>query len=57
MKLLDKMHKYEMDQMSIVEDMCRHDSIHRRTHRRKDRQTDGRSETNIAPNNFIVQGV
>ena len=48
LKLLDKMCKYEMDPMSIVEDT---DSVHRRT--------DGQGETSIPPplSTLLKQGV
>ena len=44
LKLLDKMCKYEMDPMSIVEDTER-----TRFCPQTDRQTDGQGETNIPP--------
>ena len=47
LKLLDKMYKYEMDPTRTVG----------ATERMRDRWTDGRSETNIPPNNFVVWGV
>ena len=48
LKLLDKMYKYEMDPTRTVGG----------TERTRDAgRTDGRSETNIPPYNFIVQGV
>ena len=47
LKLLDKMYKYEMDPTRTVG----------ATEWTRDAgQTDGRSETNIPPNNFVVQG-
>ena len=47
MKLLDKMYKYEMDPTRTVD----------ATERTQDAgRTDGRSETNIPPHNFVVWG-
>ena len=51
LKLLDKMYKYEMDRTRTVGTTER-----TRDAGRTDRQTDGQSETNIPPNNFIVRG-
>ena len=48
LKLLDKMYKYEMDPTRTV-------GATERT--REAGRTDGRSETNIPPNNFVVCGV
>ena len=56
LKLLDKMCEYDMDPTRTVGATERtRDAA--RTDGRTDRQTDGRSETNIPPYNFIVQGV
>ena len=53
LKLLDKMYKYEMDPTrTLGATAYRADTV-----RRTDGRTDGRSETNIPPNNFLVQGV
>ena len=51
MKLLDKMYKYEMDPTKTV-------GATERTQYagQTDRPTDGLSETNIPPNNFVVRG-
>ena len=50
LKLLDKMCKYEMDLLSIVEGQSGYDSVHRRT--------DGQGETSIPPTfNFVEAGV
>ena len=48
LKLLDKMYEYEMDPTRTVDAMER---------TRDAGWTDGRSETNIPPNNFVVSGV
>ena len=62
LKLFDKMYKYEMDPTRTIgatertrdtwrtQDGCGTDG-------RTDEQTDGWSETNIPPNNFLVRGV
>ena len=48
LKLLDNMHRYEMDPTRTVG----------ATERTQDAgRTDGRSETNIPPNNFALRGV
>ena len=52
LKLLDKMCKYEMDPMSIVEDTER-----TRFCPQTDRRTDGQGETSIPPFNFVEAGV
>ena len=52
LKLLDKMCKYEMDPTRTVGATERTQDAGR-----TDGQTDGRSETNIPPNNFVVRGV
>ena len=62
LKLFDKMYKYEMDPNRTVGATERTRDAGRtrdgrRTDGRTDGQTDGRSETNIPPNNFVVQGV
>ena len=49
LKLLYKMHKYEMDPTRTVEATERT----RDGGRTRDGRTDGRSETNIPPNNFV----
>ena len=52
LKLLTKMCKYEIDQMSIVEDTERTrfcPQTDRRTNRRTDRRTDGQGDTSIPP--------
>ena len=52
LKLLDKMCKYEMDPMSIVEDTERTrfcPQTDRRTDGRTDRRTDGQGDTSIPP--------
>ena len=52
LKLLDKMCKYEMDPMSIVEDTERTrfcPQTDRRTDRQTDRRTDGQGDTSIPP--------
>ena len=52
LKLLDKMCKYEMDPMSIVEDTERTrfcPQTDRRTDGRTDRRTDGQGDTSIHP--------
>ena len=51
LKLLDKMYKYEMNPTRTVGATER-----TRDARRTDKQTDGKSETNIPPNNFVVPG-
>ena len=51
LKLLDKMYKYEMDPIRTEEATERTRDAGRT---RTDGWTDGRSETNIPPNNFIV---
>ena len=48
LKLLDKMHKNEMDQMSIVEDTER-TRFCPQMDRRTDGWTDGQGETSIPP--------
>ena len=55
LKLLDKMCKYEMDLVSILEDtertrFCPQDG---QTHRWMDRRRDGQGETSMAPFNFV----
>ena len=52
LKLLYKMHKYEMDPTRTVEAT----EQTRDAGRTWDGRTDGRSETNIPPNNFVVRG-
>ena len=49
LKLLDKMYKYEMDPTRTVGA-----TEQTRDAGRMDRWTDGLSETNIPPNNFVV---
>ena len=52
LKLLDKMCKYEMDPMSILEDTERTrfcPQTDRRTDERTDRRTDGQGDTSIPP--------
>ena len=52
LNLLDKMYKYEMDPPRTV-------GATERTRyggRMLDGRTDGRTETNISPNNFVVRG-
>ena len=59
LKLLDKMCKYEMDPMSIVEDTERTrfcPQTDRRTDRRTDKRTDGQGDTSIPPINFVEAG-
>ena len=51
LKLLDKMCKYEMDPMSIVED-----TEWTRFCPQTDRHTDGQGETSIPPFNFVEVG-
>ena len=51
LKLLDKMCKYEMDPMSIVEDTER-----TRFCPQTDRRTDGQGDTSIPPFNFVEAG-
>ena len=51
LKLLDKMYEYEMDPTKTVGATER-----TRDAGRTDGQTDGRSETSIPPNNFVVRG-
>ena len=51
LKLLDKMYKYEMDPTRTVGATER-----TRDAGQTDGRTDGRSETNIPPNNFVVWG-
>ena len=53
LKLLDKMYKYEMDPTRTVEATERTRDAGQT---RDGRGTDGRSETNIPPNNFVVRG-
>ena len=53
LKLLDKMYKYEMDPTRTV-DATEQTRDAGRTDGRTDGQMDGQSETNIAPNNFVV---
>ena len=53
LKLLDKMYKYGMDQMSIVEDTERTLFCPQTA----DGQTDGQGETSIPLFNFVEQGV
>ena len=50
--MLDKIYKYEMDPTRTVAATER-----TRDAEQTDRRTDGRSETNIPPNNFAVCGV
>ena len=52
LKLLDKMYKYEMDPTRTVGATERTRDAGRDAGR-----TEGRSETNIPPNNFVVQGI
>ena len=57
MKFLYKMYKYEMDPTKTVEATERtRDAGRTRDGRTRDGRTDGPSETNIPPNNFVVRG-
>ena len=51
------MYKYEMDLTRTVEATERTWDAGRTRDGRTDGQTDGRGETNIPPNNFVVRGV
>ena len=53
LKLLDKMYKYEMDPTKTVGATKRTQDAGR-TDGPTDGQMDGRSETNLPPNNFVV---
>ena len=60
LKLLDKMYKYEIDPTRTVGTTERTPDAgwtDGRTDGRTDGQKDRWSETNIPPNNFVVQGV
>ena len=56
LKLLDKMYKCEMNPTRTAGATEQTRDVGQ-TDGQTDRRTDGQSETNIPPNNFVVQGV